>query len=572
MPEHGDNNGTIPALLVSGVSGSSGKTLVSLGLARALVRKGISVQPYKKGPDYIDSAWLSAACGRSCACLDPFFMNDDELKRHFRRYARGLCLIEGNRGFYDGSDIHGSSSTSRLAKLLDVPVVLVLSCSKMTRTAAALLFGMACFETGFNWAGVVLNRMGSARHAALTRKCIEEHTPFKVLGVLPRLRESPIPERHLGLSFSPCGSQQCLSALEKAADFIEENTDLTSHDFLNTIPGFSFPYSHEDAGQPSAVWDGGKNIGSSEPQICLSQELQPVSRHHGHAEQENSASVSSCVRNTAPESFRIAGCGNGMEALEISHDSGMTLQRESGPSIGFVYDDALWFYYRENLEALREAGAKLVRLSLLGDGQWPEGLDGLYLGGGYPELFAEALSKNGRLDAIRRYSEDGMPIYAECGGFMLLSASLDLEQDSIPGQETSSQPMTGVFPSEIVFTAKPVGLGYCEGTVIRTNPYFGLGTVIRGHEFHYSYMKPLAGKEDFVLSLRKGHGMCKEGNRRDGLIKNRTFASYMHIFAPSDPGWAENFVKACSDYIKEKERRQEQVRQCGTTTGLSQGS
>ena len=225
-----------------------------------------------------------------------------------------------------------------------------------------------------------------------------------------------------------------------------------------------------------------------------------------------------------------------------------TSPRADAPRIGYVRDRALWFYYEENLEALRRAGAELVRLSLLDDAAWPE-LDGLYLGGGFPEDWARELSASPHLARLGTLAAKGLPIYAECGGFMVLASALERD-----GQRW---PMSGIFPVETRFCPKPQGLGYVRADVVLPNPYFPQGSVLRGHEFHYSLChEPAAvsGRLDHALRLRKGTGMGRdaEGHGRDGLVSGRVWAAYCHIFAPAVPGWAPRFVELARCYRQER--------------------
>ena len=191
----------LPRLIVSALSGGAGKTILSLGLARQWRRKGLSVKPFKKGPDYIDAVWLGRAAGQTATNLDPFFMQDRILARLFAEQADGcdVALVEGNRGLFDGKDTNGSCSTSHLARLLQCPVLLILDCSKMTRTIAPIVQGCSWFEKGLVLAGVILNRTAGARHRNILRKCVEEYTDVPVLGALPKLDDTLIPERHMGL-------------------------------------------------------------------------------------------------------------------------------------------------------------------------------------------------------------------------------------------------------------------------------------------------------------------------------------------------------------------------------------
>ncbi|MFR7889986.1 MAG: AAA family ATPase, partial [Bilophila wadsworthia] len=223
---------TAPRLVVSGLSGGGGKTLLSLGLARALTLRSLRVKPCKKGPDYIDAAWLGLASGRTPTNLDPFFLTDARLRALFCTSFgdADLAIIEGNRGLYDGRDVQGSCSTATLARALGAPVLLTLTVTKMTRTAAAVIAGLAHFEP-VNLAGVVLNRVASSRHAALIRQSIETYTGIPVLGEIPRLAENPIPERHMGLvsmhdeTPDALGRASRLAALDSLAWLIERHMD-----------------------------------------------------------------------------------------------------------------------------------------------------------------------------------------------------------------------------------------------------------------------------------------------------------------------------------------------------------
>ncbi len=190
--------------LISAAHKSSGKTTVSIGLAAALSSmhgRNLTVQPFKKGPDYIDPLWLSVAAGRPCYNLDFFLSPDIELKDQFARHAHDaeICLIEGNKGLYDGLDLDGSNSNAALARLLDLPVVLVLDARGMTRGIAPLILGHQAFDPGIRIAGVILNRLGGRRHEAKLRAVIEHYTDVPVLGAVQEDEDLALVERHLGL-------------------------------------------------------------------------------------------------------------------------------------------------------------------------------------------------------------------------------------------------------------------------------------------------------------------------------------------------------------------------------------
>jgi len=458
---------SFPRIVLAGLSGGSGKTIVSLGLARAWADAGLRVKPFKKGPDYIDAAWLGLAARTPCTNLDPGLLKREPLLALFREKAAGagLSLVEGNRGLYDGKDVHGSCSTAELARTLRAPVALVLDCTKMTRTVAAVVQGCAAFEPDVALAGVILNRTAGERHRTLLRRAVEEYTDVTVLGALPKLRANPIPERHMGL-----WSEQEM-----------------------------------DGGGDAALGELGRVMTQ-----CL--DLERMLDEARYAPEPDNPEFSLWPRAEAGPS----------------------------PTIGYVHDAALWFYYPENLEALERAGARLVRLSLLDDEPWPE-LHGLYLGGGFPETLAAQLSANAeRRREVRALAQSGLPIFAECGGFMYLCDQLEYQ-----GREW---PMAGVLPLRTGFCERPQGLGYTEAEVVVDTPFFRLGETFRGHEFHYSRCAAPTGGERPLLALRmrRGRGML---DGMDGACVAATQAGYNHIFALGTPQWAPNFVRAARAHL-----------------------
>lgn len=550
MPRTGASSARI---CISALSGGGGKTLLSLGLARAFSRQGLAVQPFKKGPDYIDAAWLSLAAGRQASNLDPYFLPPARLRALFRhvmeRSGARLALLEGNRGLFDGMDVRGSCATAELARTLDCPVLLSLDCTKMTRTAAALVAGVRNFEPGLRLAGVVLNQVASARHEGILREAITTYTDVPVLGAIPRLRENPLPERHMGLA-SLCGdelSPQAQEILEKLADVVRDHVDmdrvLALADDLPALP------------EEADFWDEAAWAG--EGAVAPSGAGRSAACHAGTA---FAAGAGASCEGAAPTGALSVTSPRATtpDSTQMGRDESVAVSRcrtlhpadspEPAPRIGYVRDRALWFYYEENLEALRRAGAELVRLSLLDDAPWPE-LDGLYLGGGFPEDWARELASSPHLARLATLAGEGLPIYAECGGFMVLASALERD-----GQRW---PMSGIFPVETRFCPKPQGLGYVRADVVLPNPYFPQGSVLRGHEFHYSLChEPAAvsGRLEHALRLRKGTGMGRdaEGHGRDGLVSGRVWAAYCHIFAPAVPGWAPRFVDLARCYRRER--------------------
>lgn len=444
-----------PRILVAGLSGGSGKTIVSLGLARVFSEDGFDVQTFKKGPDYIDAKWLSLASHSITTNLDPFLLSSADLVNLFWYRARSaqLAIIEGNRGLYDGKDIVGSCSSAELAKLIKCPVIVVADCTKVTRTMAAIILGLTMFDSDVDLRGVILNRTAGCRHQNILRDSIEKYTDVKVLGILPKISDNPIPERHMGLVSD---AEFDADPFHELATFMRSNVDLAA---------------------------------------CLS------------------------LARSAPDESYLP----------------RPLFKVSRPElrIGVVRDAALWFYYQENIDALAAAGAEIVEFSLLTDNTVPD-VDGIYLGGGFPETLASQLAANMSMHAsINAASASGMPIYAECGGLMYLGTGLHYS-----GHDYA---MSGVLPVSTTVFAKPQGHGYTSATIEFSNPFFLLGSKLTGHEFHYSRCIDLQPECDLVFRLNRGQGMRQGG---DGFLKRNTLAGYTHIHALGVPHWAINFVSA----------------------------
>jgi cobyrinic acid a,c-diamide synthase len=445
--------------MIAGTSGDAGKTVVTLGLARAWSGQGLSIAPFKKGPDYIDAAWLFAASGKRSRNLDTFLAAPEAVKRSFIEHAdrEGVSLIEGNRGLHDGMDVEGSHSSAALSKLIECPVVLVQDVTKTTRSAAAFVLGSMALDSGVDLKGVILNRVAGSRHENLARNAIETFCGVPVVGALPKLSgASRIPLRHLGL-VTPVESEkvaEILHALGKAA-----------------IAYLDMPRLLEIARAAPAL---------REHQVAPSQRVSDRSDR---------------------KSVRIA----------------------------YISDSAFSFYYPENLEALEGLGADLVPVSALKARDLPA-CDALYIGGGFPETHATALSENRSFrDSLYRAAEAGLPVYAECGGLIYLSEQLTWE-----GRE---YPMTGVFPIRIEAREKPQGHGYVRYVVDGKNPFFKKGLEIRGHEFHYT--RPRPWKMQSVFQVKRGLG-C--GDHRDGLLRWNVLGTYLHIHALGCPAWAPGVV------------------------------
>ena len=418
------------------------------------------MRAFKKGPDYIDAAWLRWASGAAARNLDTWLMGFDGAVNSFAWHAipEGLNLIEGNRGLYDGSDAQGTHSTAELAKALQAPVILVIDATKVTRTAAALVLGCQELDPDLWIAGVILNQVGGNRHEQVLREAIEAVCRIPVVGVIRHAAaDALLPTRHLGLVTPQEYADR--DALERSI------LDLTA---------------------------GGLEL---DRLLEISRRAPPL-----------------CPSSPSP---RDAPNGSGLR-------------------VGYLNDSAFTFYYPENLDALRAAGAELVPISALTAGSLPCGLDGLYIGGGFPETHAQALSANaGFLASLRQAACEGLPIYAECGGLMLLSRAIRWQ-----GRE---YPMAGGLPFAVEVCATPQGHGYSELLVDAANPFFPPGTRIRGHEFHYSRIVPERELPETACAVLRGTGCFA---RRDAVIANNVWASYTHLHALATPEWAAGFLAA----------------------------
>ena len=445
-------------LLISAAHKSSGKTTVSLGLCAALAARGLAVQPFKKGPDYIDPMWLGRAAGRPCHNLDFHCMSHAEILSSVGQHAGNadIALIEGNKGLYDGLDLDGSNSNAALAKLTQTPVVLVLDARGMTRGIAPLILGNQAFDPEVNIAGVILNQLGGSRHEAKLRAVIEHYTDIPVIGGVHRDRTLEIVERHLGL--------------------IPSNEADTADTKIATIRTLI------------------------EQQVDLDRLL--------------------AVAGNTPLSYT---------PLPVATTAGKPPVR-----IGIARDAAFGFYYPDDLDALQQAGAELVAFDTLRDPRLPA-VDGLFIGGGFPESRMRELELNTALRSnIRAAIESGMPAYAECGGLMYLSRSL-----SWRGERCE---MVGVIPADCVMHERPQGRGYVRLQETRHAPWppGPQAHEFAAHEFHYSALENLPDTVQFAYEVIRGSGI---DGRHDGIVLHRLLACYSHMRDTAQHHWAGRFVE-----------------------------
>jgi len=480
----------IPGLVIAALRGGSGKTIFSVGIISALKNLGQTIAPFKKGPDYIDTGWLALAAGRPCYNLDTFLIKNEIILHSFLSHIlpNDIAIIEGNRGLYDGIDLEGTTSTAELAKLLDLPVILCINATKTTRTMAAVVSGCMQFDPDVKIKGVILNRVAGLRHENILRKSIEHFCGVPVIGAVPKLSNQNFPERHMGLVPTPEHS------------WAKESIDAMSQVALKYL----------DLDQIKEIACKRKGDGLKEPlevrtSQARSQKVRLSIYDHGFEKQNNMAN-----------------------------------KDHQAPVIGIVKDSAFQFYYPDNFDALVKEGAELVFISSLTNENIPQ-VDAIYIGGGFPETHAKELAENIKFkQQLKTLAENGLPIYAECGGLMYLGEELVLKEKAYP--------MVGVFPVSYSFSKKPKGHGYTIVSVVRENPYFKIGTEIKGHEFHYSSVLKWRGDDtDLAFSIKRGTGFI---NKKDGVCYKNVLATYIHIHALGTPAWAKSMVRNAIEYKK----------------------
>ncbi|KPK40767.1 MAG: hydrogenase expression protein HypE [Gammaproteobacteria bacterium SG8_47] len=451
-----------PRLLISAAHKSSGKTTIALGLCAALRNVGLTVQPFKKGPDYIDPLWLTQAAARACYNLDFYTQSEEEIAALFAAHASSadLSMIEGNKGLHDGLALDGSNSNAALAALLDAPVLLVVDTQGTTRGIAPLLLGYQAFDQRVRIGGVILNKVGGPRHEAKLRQFVEHYTDIPVMGAVQRSDELTITERHLGLMPSN-ESGDAAAKIGHIARVVSAQVDLGA---IRALANAARPLS-----RPAAA---------------------PVP----------SPTTAASVR------------------------------------VGIFRDRAFGFYYQDDLEALERLGAKLVFINGETDTRLPI-LDGLFIGGGFPEVMMKQLSANAALRAqVRSAIDAGLPTYAECGGLMYLARSI-----SWRGQRCE---MVGSIPGDVLMHERAQGRGYIRLEPTEHFPWPQVsGTSahaeVRGHEFHHSSLENLPEDMSYAYRVVRGHGI---DGRHDGVILKNLLAAYGHQRTAGGNQWTERFV------------------------------
>ena len=470
--------------LIAAPQSGSGKTTIVLAILAGLKRRGLVVAPFKCGPDFIDPGYHRLASGQPSINLDGWMCPDDFVAHTFglRTANADVAVIEGVMGLFDGlgsSPMQGSSA--QIAAITGAPVVLVVNARGMAASAAPLVTGFATFEPRVKIAGVIFNNVGSDSHGELLSRVMAEQAPEIVLfGCIPRDESLAIPSRHLGL-VTVEDNPLPDTYLAHLADMAEKHLDLDGLARLQITPC------------PPLLRGGDGTV----------------------------------------------SCGR---------------QEEEGPLLPFrpgwispiriavARDPAFCFVYEDNLRLLREAGAEPVFFSPLDDGTLPDRISGIYLPGGYPELYAERLATNvTMLAGIRTAVARDMPIYAECGGFIYLTEGME----ESPHMFRSD--FAGIFPVRARMLPKRKALGYRQVEFVHNCILGPAGTIARGHEFHYSEIGAMPpGVERIYRITRRGTALGLEGYRSRNCL-----ASYVHLHFGANPALAPAFVAACRGFEPE---------------------
>ncbi len=445
-------------IVVAGTASDAGKTTVATGLMAALIARGLRVQPFKVGPDYIDPSYHTAVCGRPSRSLDGWMVGQAATVELYRRAAADadIAVVEGVMGLYDGRSGGGEEgSTAQLAKLLRLPVLLLIDAAKTARSAGATALGFRSFDSEVRIGGVILNRVASERHAAVVRDAVEREAGIPVLGVLPHDEGLRLPERYLGL-IPVTEGRTAEEFFGRAREIVARHVDLDKI-------------------------------------LALAETADPPER----------GSTSLFPASPQPISVRIA----------------------------VAMDRAFSFYYPDSLDLLRAWGAEIVPFSPLDDTTLPEECGAVYIGGGFPELFAEHLAANTAMhDALRRFAADGRLIYGECGGLMYLG-------ESLTDAAGRTHRMAGLLPVNSTMSRARLTLAYWDLTTRAASPFVPSGHRLRGHEFHWSVAdrSPLPDEALYTLD-----GV----ERLEGFRRGSVYGSYVHLHLGSDPALASGFVRA----------------------------
>lgn len=455
----------VKRLVIAGTGSGAGKTTVTIGLLAALKQKGLQVQGFKCGPDYIDPTYHTAVTGRESRNLDSVMFDHEVVKEIYLRASEGadISIIEGVMGFYDGKKPTSNiGSTAEISAITESPVLLVVQCASIARSAAAIVKGFQMLDPNVRIVGVIANNVGSEGHYKIVKAAIEQECQISVVGYLLRNPDIAIPERHLGL----------IPSIERGE-----------------LDSFFY-----QLGQ-------------------LVRETIDVDQVLALAEASNLTTVSNLFNQKTEPKVKIA----------------------------VAKDEAFNFYYEENLALLEARGAEIVFFSPLKGESVPKNVDGLYLGGGFPEEYAQELSQQKEvLQSVKQAIEQGTPTLAECGGFMYLT-------ESITTTDGTSFPMVGLIPGKCTMHTKRKALGYREMLGTEGNFLLNEQTMAKGHEFHYSSYE---STENLPFAYEtKGI----RGTKKDGVRMHQLVAGYVHFHFASNPSVVDHWIQASEAFKQKRE-------------------
>lgn len=453
-------------LMFAATTSGTGKTTICSGIQRVLKNRGLCVQPFKVGPDYIDTEYHYRASGNKSKNLDEFMLPQEEIKFLFAKSAAqaDISIIEGVMGLYDGLGAgHDYCSTASMSKILDCPVILIIDGKSMAASAAALVLGYKNLDPDVKIAGVIANNVSTESHFNIIKTAVEFHTGIPVIGRIPKDEKFALSSRHLGLT-------------------------------------------------PSAEMEG------------LDEKLNYIAQ----------------VIENYLDIDKLMELAN-MEPIEFQKNRRDEIKDITDVRLAMAYDKAFNFYYRDSMELLEEMGVRIIPFSPLSDEKLPENIHGIFLGGGFPEVFAKELSENQKLlREIQEKSEEGMPIYAECGGLMYLGEELeDLDKNFFS--------MTKILSGRSMMSKRLQRFGYCEGIAQQDTLLSKKGEIVRGHEFHYS---DFISDELTVYDMQKkmSDGTLKKW--QGGYCKKNTLGTYLHTHFAGDYRMAIRFIQKMEEYRK----------------------
>lgn len=452
----------IPRIVVAGVTSGVGKTTVAVALMHALRKKGLSVQPFKVGPDFIDPSYHTFVAKRQSRNLDVWLMGRQGVIDCFNSACEGadIAVIEGVMGLFDGmSGKDNFASTAHVARILGAPVVLVVDASKSARSIAAIALGFMHFDRSIRIAGMILNNVASDRHAGYIQEALAGKVRTPVIGIVKRNSAIRMEERHLGLVPAHELQQKKRREIFEAAKYVSEQIDVD-------------------------------------------------------------AAIRLCGKGPLPETPPVQNA------------------QKARATIAVALDESFNFYYADNIDALKRAGARLAFFSPVSDGSLPDNIDGIILGGGFPEVLADRLEENRPMMKQVTKAAGSMPVYGECGGLMYLTRSIRGYRG-----EKKAHRMAGVIDADTLMASR-LTLNYTEADC---NGSLFSRAKLHGHEFHYSTIDNISKDSTFAYAMKKGRGVV---DGKDGFVFGENgLAAYMHLHFASGR-LAERLVRACASYSR----------------------